>query len=192
MEMKVEPGRFVEFAYTLYDANSGEVLFSTEKKHPDMMVFGVSREIVPGLSAAMEGLKAGDRFETVLPPSAAFGDLNPDLVLELDREIFEQDGKLSDKVKIDAVLPMMTAEGYRVNGKVLNIGKKIKMDFNHPFAGMTVRYEGTVVTVREATEEELHPAHGCGGCCGSCGDSKDGGCGSGCGDDKEGGCCGGC
>ena len=53
------------------------------------------------------------------------------------------------------------------------------MDFNHPFAGKTVEFAGEVVEVRDATEEELHPHHGCGGC--GCGKHQDDSCG--CGDD---------
>lgn len=100
-----------------------------------------------------------------------------------------RDGKLAEEVKPGAILPMMTAEGYRVQGVVTEVGDKIKMDFNHPFAGLTVRYEGKVEEVREATPEELQPAHGCGGCgggCGSCGDGDgDCGCGDSCGSCKN-------
>ena len=126
-----------------------------------------------------------------LPPAAAFGDYNPEDVLELDREIFMRGDKMAEEIKVGAMVPMMTAEGYRVMGKVLEIGDKVKMDFNHPFAGKTVRYQGQIVEVREATEEEIHPTSGCGGCCGGgCGDSDGDGCGGGC--DSKGGCCGGC
>lgn len=31
------------------------------------------------------------------------------------------------------------------------------MDFNHPFAGMTVRYDGEIIKVRKATPDEIHP-----------------------------------
>ncbi len=184
MEKKVTSGMYVEYAYKLYNDADNKLLFETPKAQPDMMVYGVSQEIVPGLVAAMEGLKAGDRFGVTLPPAAAFGDYNPQDVLDLDIAIFQRDGKIADEVKPGALIPMMTAEGYRVMGKVIEIGNnKVKMDFNHPFAGLTVRYDGEVVTVREATEEELHPTHGCcgGGCKGSCGDN---GCGDSCGCDS--------
>jgi FKBP-type peptidyl-prolyl cis-trans isomerase SlyD len=174
---------FVEYSYKLYNDANGELLFETPKGRPDMMVYGVSQEVVPGLIAAMQGLKAGDRFGVTLPPAAAFGDRHPDEVMELDREIFTRDGELAEEVKVGAVLPMMTAEGYRIAGTVLEIGDKVKMDFNHPFAGLTVRYDGEVITVREATPEELKPTHGCGGGCGGCGGGcGDNGCDSGCGD----------
>ena len=180
----VGPGKFVAYSYKLYNDANGELLFETPKDAPDVMVFGVSQEVVPGLVAAMEGLGKGDKFEVVLPPVAAFGDRNPELEMELDKSIFTRDGKLAQEVKVGAMLPMMTAEGFRVEGKVIDITPdKVKMDFNHPFAGLTVRYDGVIDLVRDATPEEMIPSCGCGGCCGGgsgedCGcDSKGEGCG---------------
>lgn len=179
MENKIGPGMYVEYSYRLYDEADGGLLFETPEGHPDMMVYGVSHEVVPGLIAAIQDLKAGDRFGVTLPPAAAFGERHPEDIMELDRDIFTRDGELAEEVKVGAVLPMMTAEGYRIAGTVLEIGDKVKMDFNHPFAGKTVRYDGEIVTVREATPEELAPTHGCGGCSGgSCGNNdSEGSCG---------------
>ena len=170
---KVGPGKFVEYSYKLYNDKDNKLLFETPKDAPDEMVFGISPGIVPGLMTAMEGLSAGDKFEAVLPPVAAFGDKSDDLIMTLDKDIFMRDGKLADEVKVGAVLPMMTADNLRVEGTVTNIGDKITMDFNHPFSGLTVRYEGEIIEVREATPEDLPQ----GGCCGGCGGA--GGCGSG-------------
>ena len=182
---KVGPGKFVEYSYRLYNDADNQLLFETPKDAPDEMVFGVSPGIVPGLMAAMEGLAAGDKFEVTLPPVAAFGDKSDDLIMTLDKDIFMRDGKLADEVKVGAVLPMMTADNLRVQGTVTKIDdKNITMDFNHPFAGLTVRYDGEVVEVRDATPEDL-PQGGCcgGGCGGGCasGDSAcDSNCGEGC------------
>ena len=175
---KVGPGKFVEYSYKLYNDADGKLLFETPKDAPDEMVFGVTPGIVPGLAAAMEGLSKGDKFEVTLPPVAAFGDKSDDLVMSLDKDIFMRDGKLAEEVKVGATLPMMTADNLRVEGKVTEIGDKIKMDFNHPFAGLTVRYEGEIIEVRDATPEDL-PQGGCcgGGCGGGCSSE---GCGSGC------------
>lgn len=175
-EEKVGPGKFVAYSYKLYNDADGKLLFETPKDAPDVMIYGVSQGIVPGLLQVMEGLKKGDKFSVTLPPVAAFGDRSKEYEMELDKEIFMRDGKLADEVKVDAILPMMTAEGYRVQGKVLKIDdKKIIMDFNHPFAGLTVTYDGIIDEVREATPEELQPQSGCGGCCGG-GGCEDGNC----------------
>ena len=177
-------GKFVAYSYKLYDDADGALLFEATPEEPDVMVYGVSHEVVPGLVEVMKGLAKGDRFEITLPPVAAFGERSPEYELVLDKEIFMRDGKIAEEVKVGAVLPMMTAEGYRVQGVVKEVGDKIKMDFNHPFAGKTVRYEGVIEEVREATPEELKPQTGCCGGCGSdsdCGSGCGGGCGSGCG-----------
>lgn len=192
MNDTVSPGKYVEYSYLLTDAATGRKLFEATKSRPDQMIYGVSQDVVPGLASVMEGLKAGDKFEVTLPPAAAFGERNEEDVVELDRQIFERDGKLAEEVKVGAALPMMTAEGYRVVGTVVAIGSKVVMDFNHPFAGLTVTFAGEIETVRDATEEEIHPASGCGGCCHGGGCGGDEGCGDeGCGGHDDGGCCGG-
>lgn len=173
---KVGPGKFVEYSYKLYNDADGKLLFETPEDAPDEMVYGVTPGIVPGLMSVMEGLGKGDKFEVTLPPVAAFGDKSDDLLMTLDKEIFMRDGKLADEVKVGAVLPMLTADNLQVQGTVTEIGDKIKMDFNHPFAGLTVRYEGEIIEVRDATPEDLPQ----GGCCGGCGGS--GSCGEGCGE----------
>lgn len=181
---KVGPGMFVAYSYKLYNDADGSLLFEAKPDSPDVMVYGVSQEIVPGLIAAMKDLSEGDKFGVTLPPAAAFGERYEKNVVSLEREIFERDGELAEEVTVGAELPMMTAEGYRIMGRVLEVGDKIRMDFNHPFAGLTVRYDGVVEQVREATPEELKPA---GGCCGCGGDHH---CDEGSSCDT--GCCGGC
>lgn len=191
-EQVVGPGKFVAFTYRLYNTADNTLLFEAKEDAPDVMVYGVSHEIIPGLIAAVKDLKAGDKFEVELPPQAAFGERYPENVVELEKEIFMRDGALVSEVTVGVELPMMTAEGYPIKGRVLEITPDhVKMDFNHPFAGLTVKFDGEVREVRDATPEELQPVHGCG-----CGCDHDH-CGEGgCGEhhhDGEGSCCnGGC
>ena len=184
---KVGPGMFVAYSYKLYNEADGSMLFEAKPEAPDVMVYGVSQEIVPGLIAAVKDLGEGDKFEVTLPPAAAFGERYEENVVSLEREIFEREGELADEVKPGAELPMMTAEGYRILGRVLEVtDKHVRMDFNHPFAGLTVRFVGRIEQVREATPDEIKPAGGgcCGGGCGSHGCDEGSSCG--------GGCCGNC
>lgn len=104
-----------------------------------------------------------------------------------------RDGEMAEEVVAGAELPMQTAEGFRILGRVISIDDKgVTMDFNHPYAGLTVTFDGEVTEVRDATPEELKPAGGChcgGGCGGGdCGDHEGGCCGSE--SHGEGGCCG--
>lgn len=175
--MKVEEGKLVEYAYQLYNDANGELLFETPADRPDIMIYGLSHDVVPGLVAAMKGLKAGDKFSVTLPAEAAFGERFDDNVIKLDKSLFMRDGELAEAVKVGAVLPMMTEQGFQVQGKVLSItDNEVEMDFNHPFAGLTVRFDGEIKEVRTPTPEEIaalqHPGCGC-GCHGDCSDGCD-------------------
>lgn len=181
MKDTVHDGMVVAYSYKLYDDKTGKVLFEATADAPDVMLFGKSPEVLPALAKVMEGLKEGDKFGITLPPEAAFGEYSNDWVKILPKEIFMRDGELAKEVVEGAVLPMMTDQGFAMHGKVMSIGEnEVVMDFNHPFAGKTVRYEGKIEGVREATPDELEPK-GCGGCHG-------GGCHGG---EKDHDCCGG-
>ena len=79
---------------------------------------------------------------------------------------------------------MMTQMGQPVVGVVVEVtDEAVKMDFNHPMADKTLNFEGEVVDVHEATDEDYPHSCGCGCGSGDCGCEGD--CESGC----EGGHC---
>ena len=158
----IKPGKYTELVYKLYqvDADGKETLvYESEAEEPEKLIFGVTRGVLPVLEKALDGLAAGEKFEVTATPDEAFGHHDPEQVVELDREVFEIDGKFDEEnIKAGNRLPMMTADGYRIDGLVTEVTPtKVKMDFNHPL-------------VRDATPEELQPAHGCGCGCSSCDD----------------------
>jgi FKBP-type peptidyl-prolyl cis-trans isomerase SlyD len=189
---KIQPGKYVELGYDLYEVTpQGEKLVhQTDAEDPEKIVFGVTRGMIRPLEVAIDGLEAGQKFDVAVKAEEAFGPRDPEQVVTLEKDIFEVEGKFdSDTIKPGAVLPMMTADGYRINGVVEEVtDTHVKMDFNHPLAGKDVRFKGKIITVRDATPEELQPAHGCGcGCdhdsCGDdcgCGDHDHDSCGCGC------------
>lgn len=188
---KIEPGKYVEFGYDVYRLNADgteTLVHQTDVEDPEAIIFGVTPGVIDALANALEGLEKGGKFDVTVKADDAFGPVNPEHIIELDRELFEVDGKFdSEYVKVGNVVPMLMADGFRINGLVLEVGsEKVKMDFNHPLAGKDVRFNGEVYGVRDATPEELHPSGGCCGCgsgdgCG-CGDSCDCGDDCGCGD----------
>ncbi len=188
---KITPGKYVELGYDLYSVEADgkeKLVHQTDAKDPEKLVFGVTRGVI--VEKAIDGLSAGDAFNVSATADEAFGPYDPEQVVTLDKEIFLVDDKFDDEViKPGALVPMMTADGFRINGLVKEVtDTHVKMDFNHPLAGKNVRFDGKVLTVRDATEAELRPQGGCGcgegcGCDGDCGDgAHDGcGCGEGCG-----------
>ena len=113
-------------------------------------------------------------------------------VFSLEKPQVDEEQLLADLMAVTAKAlesydAMRTTEGAIVYGIVLMIEKDgVTVDFNHPLAGENLHYKGEVKVVRDATEEELNPKHGCCGC-GSHG-CGDGGCSDSCCDGCNGGC----
>ena len=188
---KTPPGKYGQLVFALLNANddgSETLVHEVPDDAPECVVFGVTEGLIKPLEAALDGLSAGDSYDVVALPEEAFGCHNPEEVVELGREVFEIDGKFDEEhIKKGVRLPMMTADGYRIEGLVVDVTPEyVKMDFNHQLVDCKVRIKGTVKTVRDVTEEDLRPAGGCCGCHG--GDCGDGGCGDGCGEGGCGGC----
>ena len=174
----------VEIAYKIFlvEKDGDTMIYEFKPEKPDHFVFGMEPGMLESFISHLEGLKAGDEFDFILPPAEAFGERNPDLVQILDKSLFVIEGEFdSDRVYEGAFVPMMTGDGMRIEGIVKEIANDtVTIDFNHQLAGETVKYAGKVINVREATEEEKNPPrHQCGGCGGgSCGDCEGGDCGN--------------
>lgn len=190
---KIKPGKFVEIIYDLYQVNDDKtekLVHQSDPSDPERFVYGVTKGMIEPLEKALENLAQGDAFNVTATADEAFGPYDAEQIVSLEKDLFEVNGKFDgEMVKVGNYVPMMTADGYRINGLVKEVTDKVVvMDFNHPLAGKNVRFEGKVALVREATPQELHPAHGCGCGCGEgggCGQGAEGSCG-------EGGCCGSC
>lgn len=191
--MVIEDRKFVAVSYDLYvegEDGNPELWESAPAVAPLKFTCGLGM-MLEKFEDNLRGLKLGDSFDFTIPCEEAYGEYVEALVLDLDREIFMTDGEFDhEHVQEGKIVEMINADGQRVNGIVLEIGKsKVKVDFNHPLAGENLNFKGKVLELRDATEEEiavvLHPH--CGGGCGNCGGNCGGGdCGGGCG---EGHCC---
>lgn len=136
-------------------------------------------------------LNVGDTFDFTLTKDEAYGDYYEDRVLDLDKQMFVVNGKFdSEHIQVGALVPLQNEDGQRFLGNVLDItDNTVKMDLNHPLAGKTLNFKGSVVEKIEATPQEIQAmmAHlagegGCGGCGGgSCGGCSGGDCSGGCG-----------
>lgn len=143
---KIQPGKYVELGYDLYEVTpAGEnLVHQTDAQDPEKIIFGVTPGMIRPLEKAIEGLEAGGEFDVTVKAAEAFGPHDPDQVARLEKDVFAVDGKFdSEMVKKGAVLPMMTSDGYRINGLVVDVtDDEVEMDFNHPLAGKDVRFKG--------------------------------------------------
>ncbi len=152
--MTIADNRVGTVHYTLKDTD-GKVLDTSIGQEPLSYIQGVG-EIVPGLEAALEGKKAGDKISVTLTPEDAYGDWDEELVEVVTRKDFEFDGEIT----LDQEFHFEDEEGVHHMVRVTKLGKDdITIDGNHPLAGKALHFDVEVVSVREATEEELDHGH---------------------------------
>ena len=202
--MKIAQNTVVEFSYEL--EVEGQVVDRTTKEKPLDYIHGTG-SLLPKLEAHIEGMQAGDKFEITLAPADAYGEVDPQRIIDLPKAAFEVNGEVREDLLVPGnTIPMMNSMGGVIPGVVLEVtADSVKMDLNHQMAGKTLHFSGEIISVREATEKELteglHGEYvhscGCGGGChgggchgGECG-GHDGECG-GCGEGHEGDCGCGC
>ncbi|PCJ67262.1 MAG: peptidylprolyl isomerase [Bacteroidetes bacterium] len=115
--------------------------------------------MIPGFERQLEGLSEGDSYDFKVSAAEGYGELNPEAISDLDKEIFMVDGSMSTEVFEGAQLQLTNQEGHPMVGVVQTItDDKVKIDFNHQLAGKELRFTGSIASLREATEEEI--AHG--------------------------------
>ncbi len=183
--MKIEKNRVVELIYTL--TLDGVVADSTTEERPLDFIFGTGM-LLPKFEEYILGLEPGAEFKFTLSPEEGYGKSNPEMIIELEKSIFEVEGKVQEGLlTVGNVIPMMNQYGGVIPGKVAEVKETtIMMDFNHQMADKTLNFEGKILTVREATETELKEGlHGEfkqaaeGGC--NCDSGSCSSCGGGCG-----------
>lgn len=136
-------------------------------------------QILAGLEAKLSGHAAGERFDLLLQPAEAFGEVDPELEMRVPFSEFPDDAREHLKPGVRFRGPHPTVEGREVAYVVREVSDEgVLASGNHPLAGKTLQVACEVLTVREATEEELSGGGCCsGGGCGS-GECGGGGCGS--------------
>ena len=179
--MNVAKDHIVSFDYTLTD-ESGNVL-DASRGAPLSYLHG-SRNIIPGLESALEGLGIGAEKKVTVPPAQGYGEYDERLVMSVPA-----DRMGGHAVQVGMRFHAETNAGLRVLTVKEVKAEEVILDGNHELAGKTLHFSVKITEVRAATPTERahgHP-HQEGGCCGGGGG---GGCGCSSGASSEqGGCC---
>lgn len=188
--------KVIGIEYTLKDAKTGEQLDSNVGQAPLEFVSGKG-QIIAGLEAKLVTMSANEEADVLVEPKDAYGEYNNEAIQTLPKEQF---------AGIELV-EGMSLYGTGEHGETVQVVVKsfndneVTIDYNHPMAGRTLMFTVTVLSLRDATAEEVQTgvvggmaamaggccggghghSHGGGGCCGGedHGHSHGGGCGTG-------------
>lgn len=162
--MRVGPRTVVTLEYDLYDADEQDLLESTkEAGEPLVALIGLG-DIEPAFEKALQGKGPGDSFDVTLEPEDAYGYYDEALTDEIPLEEFPPDVKEGDEFAVfddedeaDAAEEGEYAEEPQTM-TVIEIDRRngmAKVDYNHPYAGLRLRYKGKLTEVRAPDADEL-------------------------------------
>lgn len=159
--MEIGQNKVVTLTYELREKDAeGELIQKVDKDQPFVYLFGVG-SLLAEFENNMAGLKAGHRFNFGLSPEKAYGNFEETAIVDLPKNIFEIDGVIEEGLlTIGNQITMQDNDGNPMDGIVLEVSEQeVRMDFNHPLAGLDLHFSGEILEVREATAEEMKHGH---------------------------------
>jgi FKBP-type peptidyl-prolyl cis-trans isomerase SlyD len=151
--MLIAANKAVSIDYTLTN-DAGEVIDSSAGGAPLAYLQGAGNIIV-GLEKALEGKQAGDELTVSVEPQEAYGEYSAELVATLGRDMFEGVDQMEVGMQFHASAP---DGGMQIVTVRALEGDDVIVDGNHPLAGQRLTFAVKVVSVRDASAEEV--AHG--------------------------------
>ncbi len=162
--MKVSDGKVVSTSYTLYTLSPDDEFELVEEVGDDEAMFYLAGHsgLPPKFEENLNGLSAGDAYNFEISPEDAFGEYYDDNVVDFSLDMFKiEDGNVpAGFLEPGNPIPFTNDDGEKIQGRVIEVqDDKVIIDFNHPLAGKTLKFEGKVISVREASPEEMDHGH---------------------------------
>lgn len=159
--MKIAKNTVVTVNYKLSDAQNNLI---EEGVQPMVYLHGGYENTLPKIEEELDGKEPGYSSVIQIEPEDAFGDYDPALIK------VEPRNRLPEPIEVGMQFEGMPEGGGEDEGPMIFTvtdiaDDKVVLDGNHPLAGMALRFELSVIDVREATAEEIQHehVHGAGG-----------------------------
>ena len=155
--MKIEINKMVSLIYELRENDSnGRIIEALDESRPLTFIYGTGR-LLPVFESNIGLLKTGDNFRFTLNSEMAYGDKREEMIINVPVGVFETNGKINEDIcRVGNEVPMTDSDGNPLTGIINEITDTyIRMDFNHPLAGLELFFSGKIIEVSEATEREL-------------------------------------
>jgi FKBP-type peptidyl-prolyl cis-trans isomerase SlyD len=149
MEDPIADGKLVELTYKVIDAKTNSVL--TEVEFPIGYVHGVSEVLAPPVTAELEGKLPGDVIEVPIDCNEVFGPRDESLVFTDRIENVPEEYRT-----VGTSVLMESESGNTKTFLVTRVDEKsVTIDGNNPLCGREVVFKLEILSVRDATDEEL-------------------------------------
>jgi len=149
MSHTIHDGKFVELTYNVIDGNSGHVLTCVE--FPLGYVHGHNEILAPSVHKELEGKSAGDVIEVPIDGSRIFGERDESLVFTDRIENVPEEYR-----EVGTAILMRNDKGQTRSFLVTRMDDEtLTVDGNNPLCGREVVFRLEILTVRDATVDEM-------------------------------------
>lgn len=149
MKQTIADNKFVELTYRVVDQKTGDVLTTVE--FPLGYVHGHNAVLSPQVMIELEGKAAGDRISVPIDCRDLYGERDESLVItDLIENVPEEYHEVGLRILME------NDKGETKSFLVTRMDDKtLTIDGNHPLCGRMVVFELEVLSVRDATDEEI-------------------------------------
>ena len=149
MSDTIQNGKFVELNYKIIDQKTGDVLVAVD--FPLGFVHGENDVLSEQVTNQLDGKKVGDIIEVPVDTKLLYGERDESLVFTDHIENVPEEYR-----EIGMTITMENEKGEPRNFIVTRFDDKtLTVDGNNPLCGREVIFRLEVLTVREATDEEI-------------------------------------
>jgi len=142
-------GKFVELTYKVSDRKTGHVLTGVE--FPLGYVHGHNEILAPAVHKQLEGRGAGDVIEVPIDGNEIFGPRDESLVFTDSIENVPEEYR-----QVGTSILMENDRGQTRSFLVTRVDDEtLTVDGNNPLCGRQILFRLEILTVRDATEEEI-------------------------------------
>jgi FKBP-type peptidyl-prolyl cis-trans isomerase SlyD len=149
MNEVIQDGKFVELIYQVIDRRSGHVLACVE--FPLGYVQGHNEILAPSVHKQLEGSSAGKVIEVPIDGNLLFGPRDESLVFTDQLQNVPEEYR-----QVGTSILMENDRGHNRRFTVTRMDNEtLTVDGNHPLCGREVLFRLEILTVRDATDEEM-------------------------------------
>lgn len=128
--------------------DNDQVIDSTFDRAPASLSIG-DGSLLDGFESCLIGLTTGDRKEFDIAPEHGFGQPNPQNIQMMKRSDFAVDMPIAPGL----VVSFSDAQNAELPGVIASVeGDRVEVDFNHPLAGKTLKFEVHILEVSDADQ----------------------------------------
>ncbi|RLF50101.1 MAG: peptidylprolyl isomerase [Thermoplasmata archaeon] len=148
-------------------ADTGELVYTTDEEKakeggiydekarygPRPVIVGAGR-LIQGLEEALLNAEVGKEYEITIPPEKAYGHRKAEDVIIQSLDKIRKVPPFRDKKVVPEVGMEFVYQGRRARIVAMTAGR-VRIDFNHPLAGKTLKYKYRVVKKVDNTSEKV-------------------------------------